>query len=218
MILKKGKSPNSVSSYRPISLLPVLSKLFERLLLDRLDPIISENDIIPRHQFGFCKHHSTIEQVHRVANKVRQSLERKEYCSAIFLDIQQAFDRVWLDGLLYKIKNKLPYSFFPLLKSYLEGRMFRVKENDEYSGFYTIKAGVPQSSILGSMLYTIFTSDIPSTKGVITATFADDTAVLSNSRDLKMVSRDLQLHLLKLQTVATELVATLKNPNQCPKI
>lgn len=133
-----------------------------------------------------------------MVDKVRQAIERKEYCSAVFLDVQQAFDKVWHNGLLYKIKSKLPHSFYLLLKSYLEGRMFRVKENEEYSKFYTITAGVPQSSILGPVLYTIDTSDTPLTKEVTTATFADDTAVLCSNKDPVKASKNLQTHLLKL--------------------
>ncbi|GBP79921.1 Probable RNA-directed DNA polymerase from transposon X-element [Eumeta japonica] len=109
MIHKPGKPPNEASSYRPISLTPVLSKLWERIVLERLSPCLEINYVIPDHQYGFRKHHSTIEQVHRVYSTIRQCLEQKEYCSAAFLDVQQAFDRVWHKGLLCKIKKILPH-------------------------------------------------------------------------------------------------------------
>lgn len=100
MIHKPNKPAHEASSYRPISLTPVLSKLWERIVSIRLDKLISEVNFIPSHQFGFRRQHSTIEQVHRVYHEIRQSLETKQYCSAAFLDVQQAFDRVWHKGLL----------------------------------------------------------------------------------------------------------------------
>lgn len=117
-----------------------------------------------------------------MVNQVRQCIEQGKYSSAAFLDVQQAFDKVWHRGLLHKIKSKLPHNFYLLLKSYLEDRVFRVKEMD-YSKLRDIKAGVPQGSILGPLFYIILTSDIPSIKGIIMATFADDTAAMYVNRD-----------------------------------
>lgn len=115
LIPKPGKDPIEVKSYRPISLLPVLSKVFEKLILLRMKPHLT--DSIPNHQFGFRVKHSTIEQVHRVTNTISNTSENKQYCSAAFLDISQAFDKVWHEGLLYKIKKILPQPFYLLLRS-----------------------------------------------------------------------------------------------------
>jgi len=73
--------------------------------MTRLLPIIMDRKFIPDIQFGFRQKHSTIEQVHRLVEKIHQSLKRKKYCLAVFLDISQAFDRVWHEGLLCKIKT-----------------------------------------------------------------------------------------------------------------
>lgn len=75
MIPKPGKSPEDVASYRPISLLPTISKLFEKLLLKRLKPIIENKQLIPFHQFDFREEHSTIDQVHRITDVIKKSLE-----------------------------------------------------------------------------------------------------------------------------------------------
>lgn len=195
MIPKPGKDHFQVSSYRPISLLPVLSKVLEKLILTRMNKVIEEHSLLPDHQFGFRGKHSTIEQVHRVVGKIRQTLELKQYCSATFLDVQQAFDRVWHEGLLYKIKANFPHNYFTLLKSYLEGRIFQVIINNSSSRFQDIKAGVPQGSVLGPVLYTLFTADIPNTPNTLSATFADDTAVLSSDADPTKASERLQAHL-----------------------
>ncbi|KAH0813919.1 hypothetical protein GEV33_008872 [Tenebrio molitor] len=94
MILKPGKKPEHVSSYRPISLLPMLSKVLEKLYVKKLNIIIAERKIIPNHQFGFRNEHGTIEQVHRLVNQINKDLNAKRYCSAAFLDISQAFDKI----------------------------------------------------------------------------------------------------------------------------
>lgn len=87
LIPKPGKNPELVTSYRPISLLPIVSKILEKLLLKRLLPIIDKDNLIPNYQFGFRQQHSTIEQVHRIVNKIHHSFEDKLLCSAVFLDV-----------------------------------------------------------------------------------------------------------------------------------
>jgi hypothetical protein len=107
IIAKPGKPPTEITSYRPISLLPILSKVFERLLLTRLEETTPLNDIIPTHQFGFRATHSTTQQCHRIVNGIKESIEGKKIYTSVFLDIQQAFDKVWHKGLLYKLKKNL---------------------------------------------------------------------------------------------------------------
>jgi len=120
MIVKPGKkNPHDLTSYRPISLLPLLSKILEKILLQRLTPIIDKSKLIPSHQFGFRKKHSTIEQAHRLVNKIHNDLENKRYCAAAFIDISQAFDKVWNAGLFYKLKRPFPHPAYMILKSYL---------------------------------------------------------------------------------------------------
>ena len=119
MIPKPGKDHTKVESYRPISLLSNISKLFEKLLIGKLKPIVNSFDCIPTHQFGFREKHNTIEQTHRLINIISKTFEEKKYCSALFIDVSQAFDKVWHEGLLYKIKQYLPTNTHKLLESYL---------------------------------------------------------------------------------------------------
>lgn len=181
MVLKPNKQENNIASYRPISLLPTMSKVFERLLQKRLLPILDALNILPDHQFGFRHGHGTSEQCHRVVKTIRESLEKKQYCSAVFLDVKQAFDRVWHDGLLYKLKLLLPTPYYLLLKSYLDKRKFFVNINEENSEIGVIQSGVPQGSVLGPVLYTLYTSDFPTSDSVTIATYADDTAILASN-------------------------------------
>jgi hypothetical protein len=193
MLPKAGKPPNEVKSYRPISLLPLISKLFEKLLLKRLKPIIEEKKLIPDHQFGFRQMHSTIDQVHRISDVIEQALEDKKICSAVFLDVAQAFDKVWHEGLILKLQNLLPMQYVDVLKSYISERLFRVKHKEEYSQIKEIKAGVPQGSVLGPILYLLYTSDIPHMDNAVVATFADDTALVSVNNDIVSSTNALQL-------------------------
>jgi hypothetical protein len=87
MILKSGKPTEEVTSYRPINLCPIVSELFEKLLLTRLKPILEEKHIIPNHQFGSRGQHATIEQIHREADKISKDIDSKRYSSAVFIDI-----------------------------------------------------------------------------------------------------------------------------------
>ena len=229
LILKPGKPAELASSYRPISLLPILSKILEKLLLKRILPVIDEYNLIPDHQFGFRRKHSTVEQVNRVYSTARKAIEDGEYCTAVFLDVSQAFDKVWHPGLLYKIKRLFPLEIYKLLYSYLANRYFFVKVKQEITNIVEISSGVPQGSVLGPILYTIFTSDLPLSGETCTATFADDTVIMSVSKNAEIASNKLQRHLgsleewLKLwriqvnETKSTHITFTLKK-SQCPTV
>jgi hypothetical protein len=200
MIPKPGKPPTDVTSYRPISLLPLLSKIFERLLKHRILEIARSASLIPSHQFGFLKAHSTIHQCHRIVNTIREGLETKQICAAVFLDVKQAFDKVWHPGLLYKLKQHFPHHLYALLRSYLSQRYFDIKTNDSSPSYYPISSGVPQGSVLGPLLYLIYTADIPTKNTTIMATFADDTAILALDHDPRAAAAKLQEHLDALQS------------------
>jgi hypothetical protein len=126
MIPKQGKPPNGVKSYRPISLLSIISKLFEKLLLKRLKPLIESKNLIPSHQFGFWNKHATTDQIHRIKNIIEKAYEEIK----LFLDTAKAFDKVWHVGLMNKLKNTLPRQFTQTLQSYITGCMFRVKQEE----------------------------------------------------------------------------------------
>lgn len=197
-ILKPGKPPEEVSSHRPISLLPVIAKLFERIFLKRLKTIIDKKMLVPTHQFGFRDKHSTIDQVHRITSNIERALEEKKVCATVFLDVAQAFDKVWHKGLNYKLNKLLPKSYSNFLKSYLENRSFRVRCEDSHSTIRSISAGVPQGSVLGPTLYLLYTADIPKCKDTKIATFADDTCILATGINTRYATIKLQHSLNKV--------------------
>lgn len=195
MILKPGKNQTDVSSYRPISLISTIAKLLERLILNKINTELNPQNWLPSHQFGFRQNHSTIQQCHRIVNTINESLENRQYCTATFLDISQAFDKVWHPGLLCKIKTILPGPYYKAIEAYLHQREFTVKINEENSDNMIIHSGVPQGSILGPFLYLIYTHDLPTTDNTTIGTFADDTAIFATHSDPVIASNNLQDHL-----------------------
>ncbi|KAL4083691.1 hypothetical protein QTP88_029007 [Uroleucon formosanum] len=192
---KSKKPPDILSSYRPISLLPFFAKIFERLILKRILPYIFSNNIIPNTQFGFRASHATTHQLHRLVDAISFSLEKKKYCSCVFLDVSQAFDRVWHEGLLFKLKAFLPTTYFLLIKSYLTDRHFQVKFGSSFSNIEKISAGVPQGGILSPILYNVYAADQPTSPTTSVAEFADDKAIISVHEDSHIASLNLQNHL-----------------------
>ena len=180
LIPNAGKPIHETSSYRPISFLPTLSKLFEKLLTNRLVPLLEDLKSLPDHQFGFRKQHSTIEQIHRITHNISQTFEKKKYCLAVFLDIQQAFDKVWHERFLHKLKKVLPHTDYSILQSYPSKRQFMVKYADAITTTFPIEAGIPQGSVLGPLLFSIYTADLPISIEITIVTFADDTALLAS--------------------------------------
>jgi hypothetical protein len=180
-------------------LLPILSKVFEKMLLKRLIKIIEETKALPDSQFGFRSKHSTIHQIHRIVDKISFSLEEKQYCIGAFLDVSQAFDRVWHAGLLLKLKLILPASYYLILKSYLEDRFFSVRYGSSTSPPKPINAGVPQGAVTAPLLFNIFISDQPTIPTSLVGDFADDKAIITNNIDLMTASYNIQEYLSLLE-------------------
>ncbi|GFW25940.1 probable RNA-directed DNA polymerase from transposon X-element [Trichonephila clavipes] len=127
-ILKPDKNSALAESYRPISLLPVLSKLAEKVILARLNDHLERENILIPEQHGFRPRLSTSHQLLRVVEFIKEGNNKDECTAAVFLDIQKAFDRVWHTGLLFKlITYKIPPPLIYLLNSYISDRSFTVK-------------------------------------------------------------------------------------------
>jgi len=105
--------------------------------------------LIPGYQFGFRPGHSPIQQVHHVVSEIVTSLEERSLSTVVFLDVAQAFNKVWHIGLLYKLKASLPGPYYLLLQSYLTDCYFQVRYNAMCSDCYEVRSGVPQGSVLG---------------------------------------------------------------------
>lgn len=192
-IAKPGKDPLFPQHYRPISLLPTLSKIYERLLLVPIEQHIAREQILPDFQFGFRQKHSAPQQIMRVVEAATEAFNRRSYCGLVLLDVAKAFDSVWHNGLLYKLYTQgFPGTIVKLLRSYLSNRTFSVKVDNALSTRRRIYAGVPQGSVLGPVLYSLYTADTPTAPFVHTAQYADDTAFFTRNPKRDLVTRRLQ--------------------------
>ncbi|GFW02621.1 RNA-directed DNA polymerase from mobile element jockey [Trichonephila clavipes] len=149
-ILKPGKFPCCPDSYRPISLLRILSKLAEKIILTRLNDHLITNNILISQQHGFRAQLSISHQLLRVVEYVKTGLKDKRSTGVIFLHIQKAFDRVLHLRLLYKLIwiNTSPH-LTKIIRSYLSRRNFAVRVNNTYSSYKNVNSGVPQGSFGG---------------------------------------------------------------------
>lgn len=204
MAPKPGKPINEVNSHRPISLLP---KLFEKLLLTRIKTDRDLPTIIPDFQFVFRKQHSTVQQTHRIVNKISARLKEKSFCTAAFLNLTQAL--IKHDTPDYYIRSKMYYPYYLLLNYFITERHFEVKYHSSYSNNYLVRVGVPQSTVLGLLLYLIYTSDLPTTGNTTITTFADYMAVLATNRYPLLASQHLQSHLDLLKQWTTRWKITI---------
>ncbi|GFX42257.1 probable RNA-directed DNA polymerase from transposon X-element [Trichonephila clavipes] len=140
-IKKPGKNSNLAQSYRPISLLSVFGKITEYIILNRLNTFILNSDFINPNQYGFTKKLSTNHPLLRITEKVSSGFQRGRSTGAVFLDIQKAFDRVWISGLIYKlIKYNFPPSIIHILNSYLVNRQYQDSFFPFVPPFYIRKA------------------------------------------------------------------------------
>jgi hypothetical protein len=130
--------------------------------------------------------------VHHFTDIIEKAFENKGVCSAVFLDIAQAFDKLWHRSLLHRLRSLLPRYFYQLLKSYLTNPHFHVKHEESYQELKLIKAGVPQGSVLGPVLYLLYTNDVPTTSNSTMATIADNTAVMAIGETVESSTRKLQ--------------------------
>lgn len=199
-ILKPEKNAKDPVSYRPISLLPILGKIAEVVIKNRLLDFLTLNNKLIPHQFGFMKGLSTTHQLLRVTEFISEGLAHKESTGAIFLDVAKAFDRVWIKGLVYKlIQLDVPPYLIPLINSYLTNRSFTVRVGKDFSKPKDILAGTPQGSVLGPILFNIYVNDIPQKPGTMLSLFADDTAILARSPNIKYIYAALQKHIDTLE-------------------
>ncbi|CAB3992421.1 Hypothetical predicted protein, partial [Paramuricea clavata] len=179
---KKGPR-NLLNNYRPISILPVVSKVFEKVLYEQLHDYLVTNNLLSQHQFGFRRSHSTASALLDSTNEWFVNMDRGFFNIAVFLDLQKAFDTINHVVLLKKLDfYGLETPALNLLKSYLENRTQMCSVNGTLSRKKLITCGVPQSSILGPLLFLVYINDLPnSLEYSSTRMFADDTTLTASA-------------------------------------
>ena len=177
--IHKGDSVLAVANYRPISLLPIFSKIFERLIYDQFIEYIDENEILSSLQFGFQRNKSTEHAISSIISNITDASSNKKSSYCIFLDFAKAFDTVNHKILIEKLKYYgVTGSTLNLFESYLSNRTQVVEVNGKMSDEGIIKHGVPQGSILGPLLFLLYINDISNSSEILKFfLFADDTTV-----------------------------------------
>ena len=224
--IHKAGDVENPNNYRPISIIPILSKTIEHAVNSQLTQYLEDKGSISQYQYGFRKNHSTTYLMLDLFDKIYTAKSKQRHPGIIFLDIKKAFDTVNHDILLAKLKHYgvtgLAIKWF---ESYLIGRRQQTRVGSRISNLVEILSGVPQGSILGPLLFSIFINDLPS--ACIESTpylFADDGALLleninrENYANVKLeiqsIFKWLQANKLSLNNDKTKMLIFDSHPNQ----
>ena len=176
-IYKNKGAQSDPKNYRPISLLPSLSKVFEKLVFAKIYAHLDTNGLITDRQSGYRPHHGTQTQLIYLTDTLYKALDKNMDLTTIYLDISRYFDKIWHAGLLAKCKYQcgIMGDLLKWLESYLENRTHSVTLDTATSSTQTINAGCPQGSVLGPLLALIYLNDLDGVTDNNLLFFADDT-------------------------------------------
>ena len=184
---KPGLDPTNTSSFRPISNLSVLSKLLERLVASQMVCYLKQFDLLPPLQSGFREGHSTETAILKVLTDLRMAIDRGDFGILVLLDLSAAFDTVDHNILLQRLEKTFGIGTTVLrwFQSYLHERHQHVRCGGEQSSISVVSCGVPQGSVLGPLLFILYTADlcgIIERHGFQSHLYADDTQIYNSCR------------------------------------
>ena len=190
--LYKKEAKTKPKNYRPISLLPLISKIIERIIHDQTQVFLDENKILFTYQSGFRKHYSTDTCLSYLTDRVRNGFEKGSLTGMILIDLQKAFDTIDHKILTEKMSCLgFAESTIRWYKSYLTNRYFIVNVGNDFSSPGKLLCGVPQGSILGPLLFLLYVNDMPQAVNSDLLLYADDTCLIYTGKDINTIEEQL---------------------------
>ena len=153
-----------IKNYRPVSLFPVCVKIFEKIIFNSLLKYLDDNNLLNGNQSGFRPGDSCVHQLLSITHEIYNAFDTNPSLEVrgVFPDLSKAFDEVWHEGLMYKLKRLgICGKYYGLIYSFLNDGHQRVALNGQWSNWSKIKAGVTQGSILGSLFFLVYINDLP---------------------------------------------------------
>ena len=198
--LHKSGDTMNITNYRPVSVLPVFSKIFERLVYNRLISFIEKHDLLYKFQFGFRAKHSANMALITLVDKITTAIDKGDIVIGLFLDLKKAFDtvnhKILLDKLFHYGVRGVAYNW---IADYLNQRKQYVNFQNIASQKSVIKCGVPQGSILGPLLFLLYVNDIANVSEILLPLiFADDTNLFVQGKTITETSEIMNSEMVKV--------------------
>lgn len=210
--IHKRDNKDICGNYRPVSLLPILSKILEKLVFKYVYNFLLDHNVFTPHQSGFRPSDSTVNQLACLYHTFCEALDKKKDIRIIFCDISKAFDRCWHDGIIFKLKRiGITGNLLEFFKDYLHNRQQRVIISGQQSSWGTIKAGVPQGSVLGPLLFLIYINDLVNDITCDIKLYADDTTLFTVTNNHQEAAQLLNENLKRVEEWANQWLVTFNH-------